>query len=250
MTLEELQAIAMGVDVGDPLPPLPFEALGEDLELRLAPVANALFRLNALHEAIFSLCESFKKWIRQLAKRLLADSLASSASAPPEGPEAARPKTALAQLKELSIERFEGIFFSPTAPISPICRTPLFPDLTFFFNRTLRRRHGHRVRTDAHDPPPGSPRPRGARQGARRRVRRRLALSRHLQGAGRRAVGEHGTFFSLSRPPTHFSHMSHPTFAISLTFYSFFFKEMGPTHFSYISHPTFPISHLFILVFR
>ena len=133
MTLEELQAIAMGVDVGDPLPPLPFEALGEDLELRLAPVANALFRLNALHEAIFSLCESFKKWIRQLAKRLLADSLASSASAPPEGPEAARPKTALAQLKELSIERFEGMFFPPTAPISPICRTPLFPYLTLFF---------------------------------------------------------------------------------------------------------------------
>ena len=44
--------------------------------------------------------------------------------------------------------------------------------------------------------------------------------------------------------PTHFSHMSHPTFPIShnLIFFSgFLFRP--PTHFSHMSHPTFPISH-------
>ena len=50
------------------------------------------------------------------------------------------------------------------------------------------------------------------------------------------------------RPPTHFSHMSRPTFPISHLLICFF-EFRPPTHFSHMSHPTFPISHLLISFF-
>ena len=50
------------------------------------------------------------------------------------------------------------------------------------------------------------------------------------------------------RPPTHFSHMSHPTFPISHSFICFF-EFRPPTHFSHMSHPTFSHISPVILVF-